>query len=230
MTWTRNEVMRATQVLLSLGAVGAAAPAAAQTDIDRRVWTAVSVQGQVGAEWRWASDSLVRARDGAGTLDIVGERVTVTRSITPQSSAGLGYAWAGGFFHGRFLQEHRFVEQYTWSSNGPVRVLLRSRLEECFLTGDAAMRVRAKQRVRFVWPLMAKGRLQGVASEELFLQSNAQTRVPRDVDSNEAFVGIARMLTPRTGLEIGYLSYYSRSGSVGHHRSHVLSAILVVSM
>src|SRR5262245_1526080 len=161
---TKNEIFRATLVLLWLLGFGVAAPAAAQSDIDRRVWTSVSVQGQIGGEWRWVSDSLIRATDGAGALDIVGERVTLTRTITPQSSAGVGYAWAGGVFHGRFLQEHKLVEQYTWSGTGRVRVSLRSRVEESFLTGDDAMRLRARQRVRVVWPLSAKGRLQGVAS------------------------------------------------------------------
>ena len=226
----RNEVIRTTEVLLCLVGLAAATPAAAQTDIDRRVWTAVSVQGQMGAKWRWSSDSLVRATDGAGTLDIVGERVTVTRSITSHSSAGLGYAWAAGVFHGRFLQEHRIVEQYTWSGQGRVRVSLRSRLEESFLTGDDVMRLRVRQRVRVVWPLMTKGRLQGVASEELFLQGSDTTRLPRDMDSNEAFVGVARRLTPRSGLEIGYMGFYSKDGYRGHHRSHVLSAILGVSL
>jgi uncharacterized protein DUF2490 len=225
----RNEVIRTTQVVLCLMGFGAAAPAAAQTDIDRGVWTTISVQGHLGADWRWGSDSLLRATDGAGTLDIVGERATVTRSITPRSSAGFGYAWAGGSFHGRFLQEHRLAEQYTWSGKGPVRVSLRSRVEECFLTGDA-MRLRARQRVRLVWPLIAKGRLQGVASEELFLQSSATTKIPRSMDSNEAFIGVAQRLTPRSGLEIGYMSFYSKAGYRGHHRSHVLSAILGVSL
>jgi hypothetical protein len=230
MTWTKHEVTRAMLALLYLLVFGAAAPASAQSDSDQRVWTAVSVQGQLGAEWRWASDSLVRATDGAAGLDIVGERVTVTRSITSRSSAGLGYAWAAGMFHGRLLQEHKLVEQYAWSTTGRVRVSLRSRLEEVFLTGDDAMRLRARQRVRVVWPLMAKGRLQGVASEELFLQSNDTTRVPRGMDGNEAFVGVAQRLTPRSGLEIGYLSFYSKDGYRGHHRSHVLSAILGVSL
>jgi len=231
MRWTNSELIRAPQtLLLCLLGLSVASSAVAQTEIDRRVWTAVSVQGQLGAAWRWASDSLVRGSDGAGALDIVGERVTVTRSITPQSSAGLGYAWAGGVFHGRFLQEQRFAEQFTWTGQGRVRIALRTRLEECFLTGDDAMRLQARQRVRVVWPLMAKGRLQGVVSEELFLKSNDTTRLPRDMDSNEAFVGVARSLTPRTGFEIGYLSYYSKDGYRGHHRSHVLSAVLGVSL
>ena len=216
--------------LLWLIGIGVAAPAAAQSDVDRRVWTAVSVQGQLGREWRWVSDSLVRATDGGGALDIVAERVTVTRSITPRSSAGLGYAWAAGVFHGRFLQEQKIVEQFTWSGTGRVRTSFRTRVEETFLTGQDGMRLRARQRVRVVWPLAAKGRLQGVASEELFLQSSGTSRVPRDMDSNEAFLGIARRLTARSSLEIGYLNFYSKDLYRGHHRSHVLSAILGVSL
>jgi hypothetical protein len=81
-----------------------------------------------------------------------------------------------------------------------------------------------------VWPLSARGRLQGVVSEELFLESSATTKVPRNIDSNEAFIGIAQRLTARSGLEIGYMSFYSKAGYRGHNRSHVLSAVLGVSL
>src|SRR5262249_37120098 len=151
-------------------------------------------------------------------------------SVRAQPSAGLGYALAGGVFHGRFLQEQRFVEQFTWNGTGRVRIALRTRLEECFLTSDDVMRLQARQRVRVVWPVMAKGRLQGVASEELFLQSNRTTRLPREMVSNEVFLGDEHALTARSGFEIGYLNFYSKDGYRGHHRSHVLSAILGVSL
>ena len=48
--------------------------------------------------------------------------------------------------------------------------------------------------------------------------------------ATRAFVGVAQRLTARSGLEIGYLSFYSKDGYRGHHRSHVLSAILGVSL
>lgn len=229
MTHASNDVRNTARVLLFLAGIGSAAPADAQNDIDRPVWTAVSVQGGAGRHWRWASDTLVRATGEVEALDIVGERVTLARTITPRSSVGAGYAWAAGSFHGRVLQEHRIVEQYTWSGTGRVRISLRSRLEESWLTGNAAMQLRTRQRVKVVFPLLATGALQGVASEELFLQPGAATRLPRHLDRNEAFAGIARRLTARSGVEIGYVNVYSKDGYRGHHRSHALSATLGVS-
>ncbi|HVH29334.1 MAG TPA: DUF2490 domain-containing protein [Vicinamibacterales bacterium] len=232
MTRTWNGRVKAARVLLLLVTSGVAAPAAGQTQTEQRVWTAVSVQGGVGAgsPWRWASDSFVMARDGARTLDFLAERVLVTRDLTRRSGVGIGYTFGAWFPDTGSLREHRFVQQHTWSGGVSPRVSLRSRLEERFVTGQDAVLLRASQQVRVAWPLSARGRLQAVASEEMFVLANSTTRGPRGVESNQIFVGVARRLTARSGTEIGYVNVYSWSGSGRRQRSHVMSATLVVSM
>jgi Protein of unknown function (DUF2490) len=223
----------AAAIVLCLAAAGLAAPAAGQTAPDVRTWTAVSVQGRAATNspWRWTSDSLVRARDGAGTLDFLAERVMVTRDVARRSSVGVGYAYGEGFPDAGSLREHRFVQQYAWSGNGVGRRLsLRTRVEERFVTGQDAMLLRVRQQARITWPLRPRQRLRGVASEELFVRANSPKLTPRGFDSNRVFVGVARSLTPRSSVEIGYLNVLWRSASGDYRRSHVMSATLAVGL
>src|SRR4029450_6488552 len=97
-------------VLLAM-VISVAVPAAAQNDTEPRLWTAVTVQGRMSSDspWRWAADSLVRTRDGAGAIDVAGEWVTVTRDLTRRSVAGVGYAYMAGFPDNGTIREHRLV-------------------------------------------------------------------------------------------------------------------------
>jgi hypothetical protein len=231
--WNRRVV--AMLAALWLANPGAAAPAAAQTDArpraDARVWTEVFVQGRVdpGSSWRWTSEAFVRTRDGAGTLDFLGERVIVIRDVTPRSAAGVGYAYGSGFPNAGPVREHRIVQQYVWSAGGHRRVALKSQLEERFIAGRGVPVVRARQQVRVLWPLAAHGKVRGVFSEDVFLQVNSTSRAARGFDGNLIFLGLNRRVTPRSAFEIGYLNIAWRPGS-SPSRSHVLAAALMVSM
>lgn len=228
-----GQAAAAAAIALCLNAVGLAAPAAGQTAPDVRVWTTVSVQGRVATDspWRWSSDSLVRARDGAGTLDFVAERIMVTRDVARRSSVGVGYAHGQGFTDAGSLREHRFVQQYAWSRGSVSRRLsLKTRVEERFVTGQDAMLLRVRQQVRITWPLLPRQGLLGVATEELFVRANSTKLTRRGFDSNRVFVGVARPLTPRSSMEIGYLHVLSRSASGAYRRSHVMSATLAVGL
>ena len=232
MTHMRNGGVKATLAVLSIALLGTAAPAAGQTDTNRRVRTAVSVQGQVGGDspWRWASASIVRARYGAGTLDFLAGQAMLTRDLTQRSRAGFGYAYGEGFPDAGSVREHQFFQQYTWSAGGSWRVSLTSRLEERFVTGHDAMRLRFRQQVRVTWPLVAGGQLRGVVSEEVLAAANSTAGASRGFDSNRMFVGIGQALTTRSAVEIGYLNVYSQGGASRERTSHVISATLVVSL
>jgi len=212
-------------------ALGAAAPAAGQTSTEPRIWTNVQTQGRfkAGSPWRWTSDSIVRTRAGAAALDFLAERVVVTRQLTERSSVGAGYAYGAGFPDAGSLREHRFVQQYSWTGGVRTRVSLKSRVEERFVTGQDAMLLRARQQVRVTWPLAARRGVQGVASDELLLQTGARAPASWGFDSNRMFVGIARRLTPRQAVEIGYLNVHSY-GASGKRTSHVMSITLAVAL
>jgi hypothetical protein len=234
MTRRTRGAARATPMILStvIAALGGTRPAAGQVVTDVRAWTAASVQGRLGAEspWHWASDSLLRTRGGVGTLDFLAERVMVTRDLTRGASAGIGYALGAGFRDAGSLREHRFVQQLAWGLGGSPRVSLKSRMEERFVTGYAAIRLRLRQQVRVTWPLTMTRGLQGIVSDEVFLQLNSTARAPRGFESNRFFVGVGRRLTGRSVLEIGYMNVYSRGRAGLHQDSHVLSATWVLSL
>ena len=218
------------KTLLFFVALGAAIPAAAQTGTEPRVWMEVSVQGHMGSDspWRWATDSLVRTRNGAGTIDFMAGWVSANRDLTPRSAGGVGYAFGAGFSDTGFLREHRFVQQYRWRADVAGRVSFRTQLEERFVSGEDAMRVRVRERFRATWPIAANGTLRAVVSEEVFVKVNSTARAARGFDSNELFVGIGRKVTARSGVEIGYMNVYSPGAPSRTRPSHVMSATLAV--
>jgi Protein of unknown function (DUF2490) len=218
--------------VLFVVALSATAPADAQTETEPRMWMAVSLQGRAGSDspWRWVADSQVGTRNGAGTMDFMAEWVSVSRDLTRRSSGGVGYAFGAGFPDAGFLREHRFVQQYVWRADAAGRVSFRTQLEERFVSGQDAMLVRVRQRVRATWPLTARGSLRGVVSEEVFVRANSTVRAARGFDSNELFVGIRRKVTAQSGVEIGYVNVYSPGASRHKRCSHVMSATLVVSL
>ena len=231
MTRRRRGGRNAMRAVWLLMAIGAAAPAAGQDATEPRIWTNVQTQGRFAADsaWRWTSDSIGRTRNGAGTLDFLAERVVATRELTRRSSVGVGYAFGAGFPDGGSLREHRFVQQYAWSGGVSPRVSLKSRVEERFVTGQAAMLLRARQQVRVTWPLATRRGLQGVTANELCVQTSSTSPASWGFDSNRMFVGIARTLTPRQAVEIGYLNVYAH-GASGYRTSHVMSVTLMVAL
>ena len=214
-----------------LMALGAEAPAAAQPDTEPRIWTNVQTQGRIatGSSWRWISDSIVRTREGAGTLDFVAERVVVTRQLTSHSGIGVGYAYGAGFPDAGSVREHRFDQQYAWSGGVRPRISFRSRIEERFITGQDAMSLRARQQVRVTWPLVTRNGLHGVASNELFVQASSARPASWGFDSNQLFVGVARTLSPRQTFEVGYMNVRAHTAG-GNRTSHVMSITLLVAL
>lgn len=214
--------MSAGLLLMALMAFGVAGPAMAQTTTDEGVWASASMQGKVSADsaWRWSADTLVRSRDGAETLDFLAGGLTLTRDVTRRTSVGAGYLFAAGFADSGPLFEHRFLQQVAWKTGGRTVVSFKTRLEERFVIGRNAM-LRVRQQARVVWPLASHGRLQGVVSEELLVQSDARALAFR-LDGNRLFIGVGRRLTPSSTVEIGYMNVYARQGS-NRRRGHVMS-------
>ena len=221
------------RTILLFVALGVSVPAAAQTETEPRLWTAISLQGRMGGDspWRWAADSLMRTRNGAGTMDFVAEWFTVSRDVTRRTSVGIGYAYGAGFPDSGPVREHRFVQQYTWSAGAAQSVVsIRTRVEERFVSGHDAMLIRMRQQVRVTWPLAAKKALRGEVSAEVCFRTNSTVRAARGFDSSRVFVGIGSKVTERNRIEVGYVNVYSPGARSRKPYSHVLSATLVVSM
>jgi len=210
--------------------------ASAQTVVDERVWTTVSLQGRFGPEspWRWSADTLVRFRDGASTLDSAGERVVITREVTSRSSIGVGYGPAAAFPDGRgggAVGEHRIIQQYTWTSRGaPMRLSFRTRVEQRVIDGNSGPMIRVREQVRASRPIGDGSRLQVAVWDEVFFYMNSTDRASRGFDANRAFGGVRWSFSPRLGLEIGYMNLFlNGQGETRDRMSHVLSTGLSLS-
>ena len=68
-----------------------------------------------------------------------------------------------------------------------------------------------------------------MASDELFVQTSSAMPASWGLDNNRIFVGIARTVTPRNAVEIGYMNVYAH-GAKGNRTSHVLSVALAVAL
>lgn len=214
-------------------ALSGAAPAlaqtpSAQTESDAAVWTALSMRGHLTetGSWRWSADRLARSRDGVNTLDFLFGAVTLTRRVGEHATIGFAYAFGAGFRETGTLLEHRAAQQLTWAYRRRTRLSLRNLLEERFISGPDSVLLRAREQVKVAWPLVSRGPLTGIVSDEVLVQADARRVSMAVLDGHRLFVGVARRLTPRSAMEVGYLNVLARAGSHGLRRSHVLSLSL----
>jgi len=223
-------------LVLTLALVGAA-PALAQTPSaqppsDEAVWTALSMRGQLTetGSWRWSADTLARSRDGVNTLDFLFEYLMVSRGVGEHATVGFAYAFGAGFLETGTLLEHRAAQQLTWAYGRRARVSLRNLLEERFISGRDSLLLRDREQLKVAWPLVSRGRLTGIASDEVLVQADARRVSTPVLDGNRLFVGVGRRLTPRSAMEVGYLNVLARAGSHGHRRSHVFSLSVAATL
>jgi hypothetical protein len=206
------------------------APAAlAQTVVDTRLWTTIGAQGRMGSTspWQWSADTLVRLRDGVRTLDVAGERVMLSRGLTKRSSVGAGYGFTTTFpDEDDAVREHRFIEQYAWSTRWRRSTLsFRTRLEQRLIEGNDRTMIRIREQVRITRPVATKLALTLVVWDEYFAYANTTSRARRGFDSNRAFAGLRHAIASNATLEIGYLNLFIRGQRGSRDRlSHIGSA------
>jgi hypothetical protein len=236
MTRERWDAREAVFALVLTLALSGAVPVLAQTPpaqrrSDEAVGTALSWRSQLTerGSWRWSADTLARSRDGVNKLDFLFEHVMVTRGVAEHATVGFAYAFGAGFLETGTLLEHRAAQQLTWANGRRTRVSLRSLLEERFISGRDSVLLRAREQVKVAWPLVSRGRLTGIVSEEVLVQADARRVSTAVFDENRLFVGVGRRLTARSAMEIGYLSVVARAGSYSPRRSHVISLSLATT-
>ena len=201
--------------------------AGAQTITDERVWASISLQGRAGttSAWKWAADSFLRSRDGAGTLDAIGLRGMLGRDLGGGSTLWAGYALGPSFpASGGTTIEHRVFQQYLWNGTGAGgAIAVRVRVEQRFIEANSGVAVRLRQQIRYSRPLAAGSRFAFVASDEIMFHANETTRYDRGLDQNRVFVGLSRALNGGVRVEAGYLNQFSHSRTGPDRVNHVLS-------
>jgi hypothetical protein len=217
-------------LLCLLGLLGLAAPAAAQTITDERVWFNLTLQSRADARttpWRWSVEIVARSRDGIQTLDVAALRPTVNYALDRHSSVGGGYVLVEYSPTGASVTDHRVFQHYAWSgSAGGGTLGLRARVEERFIEGNSGMAARLRLQVRYSHPLRKGSPVAVVGYDEFFVHLNTTTATLRGMDQNRAFAGISDTLNPSVRIEVGYLNQHGLGHDTRDVMNHVLSGTL----
>ncbi len=217
----------ATRGVLVAAVLAVAAPAFSQTVSDHRLWTNFNAQGRAadGSPWRWAFDAQFRTRDGVETVDLTSGRGTITREVRSHLSVGGGVAVNVTYPAAGTQVEQRLFQQLVWSGRAAGgTIALRTRLEQRFLEADDRIAWRIRQHVRLARPLTASGRLVFVVADEVFSHVASTRRVARGFDQHRVSLGLRRLVTARTAVEVSYVNQYLRLRSAPSRMTHALNA------
>ncbi len=104
--------------------------------------------------------------------------------------------WAGAAY---VNGEQRIFEQLLWADNfGPVKLLVRARLEQRWLLGDPVVKHRARVQFRFAWTFHDPFLL--VLYDEPFVN------FPFAFDQNRAYIALGYRPHPKVLIELGYMN------------------------
>ena len=231
---TSCRAVLAALIIVSAGAgVFTPAPAVAQITTDERVWTNLSLQERQGTEspWRWSAEFSLRTRQGVEEVDVFVMRGLMGYDLTDRSSASVGFGLIPSFpTTGGTLLEKRLFEQYLWSGHSLGGSLaLRTRFEQRWAEANSGLVWRLRQQVRYTRPMAPGSRYFLIGSEEILVHANETSRYVQGLEQNRAFGGIARTISERVRIEIGYLNQFSRSMSGPNRLNHILWMVTVAA-
>lgn len=209
----------------------AAVPAAAQTDEDAQLWTAVTVTGKLSDTLVYSADGQFRLLDGLSRYGHTVLRGSIGVKVRPDLTVSLGYAHSTANRTGKvWVSEERVFEQFTWKiiARPGFNLTTRGRLEQRWsgTGGDAGWRYR--QFLRLAVPLGAHAPAL-VVSEESFINLNATDwGVRSGLDQQRGMIGLAIPLNEAASIEAGYQVQYVNA----HPRdrlNHILPITLALS-
>lgn len=196
----------ATLAFLSLSSL----PARAAIQLDHEGWFQITGTGPIAGPVRVFLEAQPRIGNNAETND-VDMRALLMRgalgyALTPHWSLWQGYGYTPTFNPDR--DEHRNFQQALYETKlGPFNFQNRTRLEERFLEHADHVSVRARNLIRFTFPLPRSPSWALVAMDEFFFDLNTVETAPvSGFDQNRFFTGLSRQLTPNVRLEIDYLN------------------------
>jgi hypothetical protein len=215
------------------------APLLAQTKDDGEIWTALVLQGKLGAKdtplerWRLWLDVHDRQRDEGQHLDTIIVRPGVGYALNDRMTVHVGYAAVWTDAAGRDTRlEDRAWQQLVWMIPvGDLTVQSRTRLEQRFAETDGDTGWRLREFVKTTVPLTADKRAFVSAWDELFWDlDNTDWGQRAGFRQNRAFVGPGWFLgeAKKASIEVGYLNQWvDRPGE--DKLNHCLSIWLFVN-
>ena len=222
---TRTSVSAAIFVLICL------LPAAAQaTEDDIGIWAIFSTTDAFDTEsgpsrWRYWFDAQARYFDiGSGVNQYV-LRPGVGYDISSNMSVWAGY----GYFHSRSasgatITENRFWQQLSWNvaRMGGGELSMRARLEERSLSSGDDLGLVLRYMAKYVKPIGESKGIDLIFSLEPFFKLN-DTDWGGDTGLGQVrtVIGVGWKLTPKAGIETGYMNQYILRDNAGNLMNHI---------
>ena len=195
--------------LLSL--VACATPACA--DEDAQLWLTTFADVHLSPDLRTANETIVRLSDDRRGLYEIENSLLFGIPLTEGVTVWAGYTYDPQFDAGRHtVTEHRAREQVTVDRLlvvGPLTLSGRMRAEQRWREGVSGTGWRVRPFMRLSWRVAERGRVTFNFSHEPFIDLDRtpfQTRAGLERMRNALFVHAA--LTPRLGLDLGYLNQH----------------------
>lgn len=210
-------------------------PAAAQTVHDEGVWINATVMGPIKDRLVFFAEVQPRITDGASRLSALLLRPAIGWQASKDLTVYQGYARVVEPVEGgRDRHEDRLFQQATWNVGkiGKLEVQSRTRLEQRWRNDGDGMSLRARQMVRFEYPLHAGTRrvaLMGSAEGFVGL-TRAEWGGTKGFDQLRSFAGFEIPLAGTSTLEAGYLNQL-RNGPGGRtDMAHIASLTLFLRL
>lgn len=204
--------------------------AQAQTRQDTQFWFMFLDTHAFSPKWRAHLEVQPRWSEDASELDHTLFRWAIGRALTNRVSVWGGHAWVPRTLGEGVRHEHRLWQQVlaTLPAKARWNPTIRVRLEQRFQNWEDNSH-RFRLMARGVRPLGASP--WSIATyDELFVNFDKTERGPaRGFDRNRVFGGVARRLSPKAGLEFGYLLQTTNPPTAPPRQDHAAVVTLNLS-
>lgn len=211
---------------------GLSVPACADTS-ENGAWLSAILTGRFDAEddsnrWRWWLDGQYRFQNSATNVSTILVRPAIGYVVKPGLSLWAGYGWFGTDADGvGRLDENRLWQDLLWRPviDAPLRLILRTRLEQRWLDNGDDTGWRFRQLLRFELPFAANGRLALIGANEFLVAMNDTDWGERSgLDQNRLFLGLGYQAGENAFIEFSYLNLYVDRPVIEDVVNHLLFA------
>lgn len=229
-----NSMMHMIGISCAMACVVLSAPAPVRADTSENgAWLGAILTGRFDADdssnrWRWWLDGQYRFQNSATNATTVYLRPAVGYVVQPGLSLWAGYGWFGFDADGvGRIDENRLWQDLLWrsGSDGPLRVVLRTRLEQRWLdTGDDTG-WRFRQMLRVELPFAINGKLALIGANEMLIAMNDTDWGERSgFDQNRLLLGLGYTPDRDMSFDVAYLNLYADQPLIEDVVNHLLFA------